>query len=54
MERRGIVQHQHHSRLAGVLHRLGLAERRMPRWVDEAQADRLVEYERAVGTLRVR
>jgi hypothetical protein len=48
------VQRNDHSRLAGVLHRLGLTERRMPRWVDEANATDLVEYERAVGSLVVR
>jgi hypothetical protein len=48
------VQRHHHSRLAGVLHRLGLTERRTPRWVDEANATSLVEYERAVGSLITR
>ena len=42
------------SRLTDVLNRLGLAERRMPRWVDEAHSGHLVEYERANSTNYVR
>jgi hypothetical protein len=48
------VQLHNQSRLAVVLNRLGLAERRSPRWVDEARSGRLVEYERANSTHVVR
>ena len=48
------MQLHNQSRLAGVLNRLGLAERRAPRWVEEAQSERLVDYERATSTHTVR
>jgi hypothetical protein len=50
----GEVQHTKQQRVAGAIRRLGVTERRSPRWVEAANGNELAEYGEARNALVAR